>query len=927
MQDSSTESTDPKKKIFHRVWFWLLLGLVLLVVLFFSMLPIGIDYGIEAFLEEQGADQVHLEDVDFNPFTGRMTLTNLMATIGAQTALQIPEATFKIQWTPFIRKRFVLERFTISNTQLVVEELENGNWRIGGIIIAPGKESKEPSSWNFSFQEALVTNSKIELIGSRFKTSLAIEQASLLKLTSWLHEDSARLELTGKFNDAPMRLQLDVAPFGSEILASGQIQLNGLTLKPFSQLLQPHLQTLAGRLDLDLTIETRQTADSGIDHFQKGSVKLHQLQLQMADMKLSKGNLAWNGAVRVNLAKSEKDVKISADGQLNGSKLTLDSENKNLMLQQGNFNWKGKLDYAQDNTNQKINADGQIDLVDFKMESPDLNLAEEKLTWKGALQFFSKIETEARKILTDGALDGSRLKISLPGRKLIIEHQGLSWKGRLGTGATNDFSALKAEGDVTLKDIHILQSETNQRLLKTNQFDLQSIKIDGLNTVNVAGIVLNGLALLGAPEAALPSEADPAPLRIQEVKFENVQLSQQKNLAIDAVRLTALKGLLHRDREGKWPAIDRLASIREDISSADQNQGAAFDIHAKEKPDEFAFRIGQIDIGGNSGLLFKDDSVSPAFDMDLNVLEANVADLDSSQPQQPASLKLLLSDKEGARLSLDGSMQPFAEKLSLDWVGKIKAFELPHLSPYVIQSTGYRFTSGELEADVPLKIDRNELKGEIDLMLLNPRIKRVKAEISGEKRRGKIRLNMTLDSALRLLRDEQNDVKLNIPISGDVNDPQFSIADAINQVLAKTLQKSALSYLKYMLGPYGIGISVAEFAYEQATKVRLNPIMFTPGNDGLDEAAIDYLQRVAAIMKEYPTVQVSVCGVATESDRTTMNKNTSTDTTLLALARNRADSIEGYLVKMNGIEATRIIACEPEIDKTAEAKPRADLEI
>jgi outer membrane protein OmpA-like peptidoglycan-associated protein len=186
---------------------------------------------------------------------------------------------------------------------------------------------------------------------------------------------------------------------------------------------------------------------------------------------------------------------------------------------------------------------------------------------------------------------------------------------------------------------------------------------------------------------------------------------------------------------------------------------------------------------------------------------------------------------------------------------------------------------------------------------------------------------MTLDSALRLLRDEQNDVKLNIPISGDINDPQFNIADAINQVLAKTLQQSALTYLKYMLGPYGIGISVAEFAYEQATKIRLNPIIFAPGNDGLDQAAIDYLQRVAAIMKEYPAVQVSVCGVATESDRTAMNKNTSTDTALLALAGNRADSIEDYLVKLNGIDATRIIACEPEIDKAAEAKPRADLGI
>ena len=187
---------------------------------------------------------------------------------------------------------------------------------------------------------------------------------------------------------------------------------------------------------------------------------------------------------------------------------------------------------------------------------------------------------------------------------------------------------------------------------------------------------------------------------------------------------------------------------------------------------------------------------------------------------------------------------------------------------------------------------------------------------------------MTLDSALKLLRDKQNDVRLNIPISGDISDPQFSFAKAINRVLARTLQSSALSYLKYALGPYGIGISVAQLAYEQAIKIRLNPILFAPGSDDLDEAALDYLQRVTVIMKEYPAVQVSVCGVATESDRAAISANASIgDSSLLELAQNRRHRIEDHLVKLNGIEAKRMITCEPKIDKTAEAKPRADLEL
>ena len=113
--------------------------MVVIGVLSFIMLPVGIDYGIVRYLKDQGADQVSLEDVDFNPITGRMTLTNLSLIIGAQTLLKIPQAILNIEWRPFMHKRFVLERFEISNAELTVQTLEDGSWQIGGIKL-PGKK-------------------------------------------------------------------------------------------------------------------------------------------------------------------------------------------------------------------------------------------------------------------------------------------------------------------------------------------------------------------------------------------------------------------------------------------------------------------------------------------------------------------------------------------------------------------------------------------------------------------------------------------------------------------------------------------------------------------------------------------------------------------------------------------------------------------
>ncbi len=1018
MQDHSSDSTPTEQKIIRSIWFWILIGLAFVVVLFFIMLPVGIDYGIERYLKDQGADQATVEDVDFNPITGRMAVTNLSVTIGKQTVLKIPQASVHIKWTPFIRKRLVLERFTISDTELTVEEFEDGNWRIGGIIITKQTEPAEPSSWNFSFQEATVINSRIELVSARLKSDLAIEQAKISKLTSWMQEDNARLEFTGQLNDAPVQLQLDVSPFGRDVAVSGQIKLKGLPLNPFNQLLQPHLKTLEGLLDLDVNIETRQTADGAFNHQQKGILRLSQIRTLIGDAEFSDENLAWDGAVGVEIPESEKALKISTDGKLNGSKLSMTAKNANMQIQQEQLNWEGKVnfeqtpaasslkvdstlslqntginapdvklieeklnwkgtvqlsfeektgeqriiadgnlasgpltvnlmqqnlnlahagldwqgkfDFAQEKTRMNINTDGQMRLAAVKMESPEINLAEEELTWKGALQFSIPADAAGQRLIADGAIDSNHLLVNLPGRKLKFEHQGLSWKGQLDSGQTNDYSSVKSEADISLNKIEILHSETDQHLFNSDRVDIQAIQVQGTDSIKVSGIALNGPVLLADLKSAQSPVTDSPPLRIQEVQVKNVRLSQQNYLAIDAIQLKALQAYVHRDSDGKLTAIEKLNAIGSDASSADQSNRAASDTKTKKKSDKFEFRIGQFDISGESGLRFKDESVSPAFSIDLNILEGRLADLDSRRPEKPATIKLSISDREDARLSLDGTMQPFAGQLGLDWIGKIESLELPPLSPYVIQNTGYRFTSGEMQADIPIKINQNQLDGKIDLVLYNPKVERVKAESPSEEKQGKIQISMSLDSALKLMRDKQNNVKLNIPLSGDINDPQFSVADAVNKVLAKTLQTSALSYLKFMLGPYGLGISAAEFAYNQATKIRLNPIGFEPGSDELDEAAIDYLKRVSAILKEHPTAQVDVCGVATESDRAFLNESsvsTATDTNLLELAGNRTKNIKKQLAGLHEIAAKRIIACQPRIDSGTGAKPRADLGI
>ena len=390
---------------------------------------------------------------------------------------------------------------------------------------------------------------------------------------------------------------------------------------------------------------------------------------------------------------SDGAQSISSEGELSTGPLALRLPRQKLDIEHAGLQWQGKFAYAQNESGKSINADGQIHLDAAKLKLPELNLAEEKLSWKGDFQFSAPAESAGQRIMTNGSLDGSRLQVDLPIRKLNYDHRGLSWTGRLDTGATKHFSGLTAEGGITLTDIRVRHAESNRRLLNADRIKLQAIRVASLDEIQISGITLAGPALLADSEAGSPA-ANRSALGLQEVKLNDVRFSQQKRLTIDAIQLDAAKAFIHRDPKGNLTAIESWHTIQKDMLAAGRADQATSDASAKEKSGAFKFRFGRVEISEGSEIHIKDESVSPAFTMDLSILQARVTELDSSRPEQPASIKLLLSDKENARLSLDGTLKPFADKISLDWIGKIEALELPSLSPYVIQNTGYLFSGG-----------------------------------------------------------------------------------------------------------------------------------------------------------------------------------------------------------------------------------------
>jgi outer membrane protein OmpA-like peptidoglycan-associated protein len=139
-------------------------------------------------------------------------------------------------------------------------------------------------------------------------------------------------------------------------------------------------------------------------------------------------------------------------------------------------------------------------------------------------------------------------------------------------------------------------------------------------------------------------------------------------------------------------------------------------------------------------------------------------------------------------------------------------------------------------------------------------------------------------------------------------------------------------------------IADAKVAGDAASKVRLAPVEFEPGQANLDDAGRDYLSKIAKVLKERPKLAVKVCGVAVQRDvshlQPPLDKSGKqsdkkeapaaapvVDKQKLAeLGEQRAASVRDYLVQTFKIPASRLVNCQPRLEaEQADALPRTDL--
>ncbi|MDD0997491.1 DUF748 domain-containing protein [Pseudomonas sp. TNT2022 ID1044] len=328
-------------------------------------------------------------------------------------------------------------------------------------------------------------------------------------------------------------------------------------------------------------------------------------------------------------------------------------------------------------------------------------------------------------------------------------------------------------------------------------------------------------------------------LKWQQVVVEGLNYQHGDSLSIDKVNLLQpyVRFMINDDRTTN---VDDLLIPQPADTGA--KSAAAKPAASKEKP--LGIHIGGIAINDGSAN-FADFSLTPNFATAIQQLNGQIGTIDSRQAK-PASVDVKGKVDRYAPVTIKGAVNPFDPMASLDIATSFKRVELTTLTPYSGKFAGYRIRKGRLNLDLHYRITKGQLKADNKVVVEQLQL--------GEKVDSPDAVSLPLKLAIALLKDVDGKISIELPVTGDLNNPQFSVMPIVWQTLRNLIVKAAAAPFKL------IGGLVAGGGSED-----LGSVSFAPGSSVLSKDAEGALDKLSKALKERPALRLEIEGTAAKS--------------------------------------------------------------
>ncbi len=303
-----------------------------------------------------------------------------------------------------------------------------------------------------------------------------------------------------------------------------------------------------------------------------------------------------------------------------------------------------------------------------------------------------------------------------------------------------------------------------------------------------------------------------------------------KRILSDGLKVNLVKGSDDRTNFEKIVPAKRVTETVTDDNQKTQvqekNKVLLLDI------EELKFVDGSLD--------FVDHSLSPSVEILLDDFAGSVTGI-SSIGKKPATVALTGKLNNQAAISVSGKVNPFPEELLVDLQIKGDGVGLTSVSPYSGKYVGYAVSKGKVSFDLNYQVKDHQLVAKNDIF--------IDQFDFGSTVDSPDAMHLPVKMAVALLRNRQGEIDLNLPVSGDLNDPKFSLSGIVVKVFINLITKAVTS-------PFALIGSLAGGGAD------LNLITFAPGQAELSDASQQNLQKLAKVLYDRPGLKVEIVGHA-----------------------------------------------------------------
>ncbi|WP_112196760.1 DUF748 domain-containing protein [Pseudomonas sp. LG1E9] len=417
---------------------------------------------------------------------------------------------------------------------------------------------------------------------------------------------------------------------------------------------------------------------------------------------------------------------------------------------------------------------------------------------------------------------------------------GLGKQGKIQATGEVNLNPVSAKLKVTTKDIDLRVAQSY--ISPFIRLELRSGMLGSDLDVNLKSTEPLALQITGRAQVDQLHTLDTLKtrdfLKWQRLVVEGLNYQHGNSLSIDKVNLLQpyARFMINDDRTTN---VDDLLIPQPADTGA---KSAAKPAASNDKP--LGIRIGQIAINDGSAN-FADFSLTPNFATAIQQLNGQIGTIDSRQAK-PASVDIKGKVDRYAPVTIKGSVNPFDPMSALDIATSFKRVELTTLTPYSGKFAGFRIRKGRLNLDLHYVITKGQLKAENKVVVEQLQL--------GEKVDSADAVDLPIRLAIALLKDTDGKISIELPVTGDLNNPQFSVMPIVWQTLRNLVVRAATAPFKF------IGGLVTGGGSED-----LGNVSFAPGSSELSKDAESALNTLAKALKERPALRLEIEGTAAAS--------------------------------------------------------------